>query len=116
MMIYCPIQNWLKELRIAADSHPSYSIFGGPILPKWESPPEDWILSWVPLKPTFAILDDQEEGDNGRYGLVFGGNMAVRSSIFQMGYKFDETVGPNGSNYAQGSESQLLKRLRAGRI
>ena len=105
-----PRTNWLKELRKAADSHPSYSIFGGPILPKWESPPEDWILSWVPLKPTFAILDDQEEGDNG--GLVFGGNMAVRSNIFQESYKFDETVGPNGSSYAQGSETQLLKRLR----
>ena len=38
--------------------------------------------------------------------------MAVRSNIFQMGYKFDETVGPNGSNYAQGSETQLLRRLR----
>jgi glycosyltransferase involved in cell wall biosynthesis len=106
-----PQTNWLKELRVAADSHPLYSIFGGPILPKWESPPEDWILSWVPLKPAFAILDDQEEGDIGRNGLVFGGNMAVRSSIFQMGYKFDETIGPNGSNYAQGSESQLLIKL-----
>jgi glycosyltransferase involved in cell wall biosynthesis len=105
-----PHTNWLKELREAADSHPSYSIFGGPILPKWEFPPEDWVLSWVPLKPTFAILDDQEEGDNG--GLVFGGNLAVRSSIFEMGYKYDETVGPNGSSYAQGSETQLLKRLR----
>ena len=107
-----PHTNWLKELRLAADSHPSYSIFGGTILPKWESPPEDWILSWVPLKPTFAILDDQEEGDNGENSLVFGPNMAIRSSIFQMGYKFDENIGPKvGSNYTMGSETELLKRL-----
>jgi len=108
-----PHTNWLKELRIAADSHPLHSIFGGPVLPEWESPPEDWILSWVPLKPAFAILDDQEEGDKkGGNATVFGPNMAVRSNIFEMGYKFDETVGPNGSNYAMGSETDLLLRLR----
>jgi glycosyltransferase involved in cell wall biosynthesis len=108
-----PHENWLKELRAAADSHPVHSIFGGPILPEWESPPEDWILSWVPLKPAFGILDDQEEGDKGgKNATVFGANMAVRSNIFEMGYRFDETVGPNGSNYAMGSETDLLVRLR----
>ena len=37
--------------------------------------------------------------------------MAIRSKVFQMGYKFDETVGPRGSNYAQGSEVEFLMRL-----
>jgi glycosyltransferase involved in cell wall biosynthesis len=106
-----PHVDWLKELREAADSHPSYSIFGGPILPKWESLPEDWILSWVPLKPTYALLNDQEEGDHGRKSAVFGPNMAVRSSIFQMGYKYDEGVGPKGLSYAMGSETEFLRRL-----
>jgi len=106
-----PHVDWLKELRTAADSHPGYSIFGGPILPKWESPPEDWILSWVPLKPTYALLNDQEEGDHGRRSAVFGPNMAVRSSIFQMGYRYDEGVGPKGSSYAMGSETEFLRRL-----
>jgi glycosyltransferase involved in cell wall biosynthesis len=108
-----PHENWLKELRTEADSRPFHSIFGGPILPAWESPPQDWILSWVPLKPAFGILDDQEEGDkDGKGATVFGANMAVRSNIFKMGYRFDETVGPNGSNYAMGSETDLLLRLR----
>jgi glycosyltransferase involved in cell wall biosynthesis len=106
-----PQSDWLKELRTAADSHPSYSIFGGPILPEWESQPEDWILSWVPLAPTFAILQDLDEGPLEKNMRVFGPNMAIRSSIFQMGFKFDETIGPNGSHYAQGSEAELLKRL-----
>jgi len=105
-----PYSNWLKQLSLTADSQPSFSIFGGPILPRWESPPEEWILSWVPLKPTFAILDDQEEGIIENY-LVFGPNMAVRSKIFNLGYKFDETIGPKGSMYAQGSETELLLRL-----
>lgn len=105
-----PKPNWLKELRLAADSQPSYLIFGGPILPKWEFPPDDWILSLVPLGPTFAILDVQEEGPIPHFK-VFGPNMAIRSSVFQMGLRFDETIGPKGSKYAQGSESELLMRL-----
>src|SRR4029434_4193807 len=42
---------------------------------------------------------------------VYGPNMAVRASVFQGGYRFDETIGPKGSNYALGSETELLKRL-----
>jgi len=38
--------------------------------------------------------------------------MAVRSNIFEIGYKFDENIGPNGANYAMGSETDLLLRLR----
>jgi L-malate glycosyltransferase len=105
-----PDANWLKELRFGADLHPEHSIFGGPILPKWETPPDDWILSWVPLSPTFAVLDDKEEGPIQNY-MVYGPNMAVRSSIFRMGYKFDETMGPKGSKYPQGSETEFLMRL-----
>jgi L-malate glycosyltransferase len=107
-----PHGSWLKELRLAADSHPEYSIFGGPVLPEWESPPDDWILSWVPLKPVFAILDDvQDEGPIENY-MVFGPNMAVRSDVFLKGYRFDERIGPRGTRYAQGSETRLLMQLR----
>jgi glycosyltransferase involved in cell wall biosynthesis len=106
-----PSSNWLSELSIAANANPHYTIFGGPILPEWESIPDEWILKWVKLPPVFAILDDiGDEGPIANY-LVFGPNMAVRSEIFQSGYKFDETIGPQGSNYAQGSEAELLIRL-----
>jgi glycosyltransferase involved in cell wall biosynthesis len=109
-----PQTDWLRQLRLAADSQPSFSIFGGPILPKWECPPEDWILAWVPLGPTFAILDSLEEGPISPR-LVFGPNMTVRADIFQRGYRFDEGIGPRGSDYAQGSEAEFLRRLaRAG--
>jgi len=101
---------WLQHLRSAADSQPSFSLFGGPILPEWEYPPDDWILAWVPLGPTFAIVDSLEDGPiNPR--LIFGPNMTVRADIFQRGYLFDETIGPKGTNYPMGSEAEFLKRL-----
>ena len=105
-----PQPNWLRQLHLASTSHPSFSIFGGPILPKWELPAEDWILTWVPIGPTFSLLNPFDEGPiNPR--LVFGPNMAVRAEIFQSGHRFDETIGPQGSNYAMGSETEFLRRL-----
>ena len=43
--------------------------------------------------------------------LVFGPNMAVRTSVFQEGLLFDTTIGPRGSNYAMGSETEFVRRL-----
>jgi L-malate glycosyltransferase len=109
-----PQENWLSEFKVASELHPECAIFGGPILPKWEICPEDWILSWVPLEPTYGLLNGKEEGPIS-YHVVFGGNMAIRSKIFEMGYRFNESVGPRGASYAQGSETELLMRLdRAG--
>jgi L-malate glycosyltransferase len=105
-----PRSDWLRHLRVAANSEPSYAIFGGPILPKWELPAEDWILTWVPRGPTFSLLKPFNEGPiNPR--LIFGPNMAVRTGIFESGYRFDEGIGPKGPNYAMGSEGELLRRL-----
>jgi L-malate glycosyltransferase len=105
-----PRPDWLRHLRLAANFQPSYAIFGGAILPKWELPPEDWLLTWVPKGPAFSILDSLEEGPiNPR--LIFGPNMAVRTSIFESGYRFDEAIGPKRSNYAMGSEGEFLRRL-----
>jgi L-malate glycosyltransferase len=105
-----PQPKWLKLLRSAADSNPSFAIFGGPIIPKWESPPEEWVMAWVPLGPTYALLNPLNEGPI-HPRLVFGPNMALRTTIFEHGYRFDEAIGPNGCNYAMGSEAELLRRL-----
>jgi len=105
-----PRPDWLRQLRSAADSRSSFSIFGGPILPKWRCPPDDWILTWAPMGPTFAVLNSLQDGPISPRS-VFGPNMTVRAHIFEKGYQFDETIGPNRSNYAMGSEAELLRRL-----
>lgn len=101
---------WLKQIRSAADSQPAFSIFGGPVLPLWERPPEEWLLKWVPLDPTYAVTLPTDEGPT-EVTRVFGPNMALRASIFESGNRFDEGIGPKGSNYAQGSETEFLRRL-----
>jgi glycosyltransferase involved in cell wall biosynthesis len=106
-----PKLDWLTQLRSSADAHPEFSIFGGVTLPEWEAPPEDWILSWAPLIPAYAITSpDLKEGPT-TYHNVYGLNMAIRRDVFNAGYRFDETIGPRGKDYPMGSETEILQRL-----
>ncbi len=108
-----PRPDWLRRYRAAADGQPDHDIFGGPVLPDWETPPPEWILRWVRLDPTYGLLPPGPEGPwNPR--LVFGPNMAIRRRALATA-RFDETMGPTGSRYGQGDETELLVRLeRAG--
>jgi len=106
-----PHHNWLVELRKCADAHSEFSIFGGVVLPRWEIPPPDWLLKWVPLQPTFAITNPTwEEGPINPLH-IFGPNMAVRADVFQSGYRFNTSVGPSAGSYAMGSETEFTNRL-----
>jgi glycosyltransferase involved in cell wall biosynthesis len=106
-----PRSDWLIQLEEAAERHPECSIFGGTILPRWEIPPDDWILAWVPLGLTFALTDPSWSEGPTTSDRIFGPNMVVRSEIFRAGRRFDASIGPRGQNYAMGSESQLTRAL-----
>jgi glycosyltransferase involved in cell wall biosynthesis len=106
-----PVPQWLAELARAAVQQPDYALFGGAIVPDWEATPADWVTRLVPLGLTFGITGpDLPEGPIFA-GLIWGANMAVRRRVFDTGYRFDETVGPNGGAYAMGSETQLTRML-----
>jgi len=105
-----PRADWLIELRNAADTQPGYSMFGGSIVPRWEIPPPAWI-EWVEKGPMYGLTDSSMKEGEIRPLLVFGGNMAVRSALFQSGIRFDTSVGPRSSSYRMGSETELTLRL-----
>jgi len=105
-----PRADWLVQLRKAADRQLEYSIFGGAVAPRWEIAPPSWI-EWVHRGPVFTLTDpSQTDGLIAPY-LVFGPNMAIRASIFQSGVRFDRFIGPQGSDYPMGSETELVLRL-----
>jgi glycosyltransferase involved in cell wall biosynthesis len=109
-----PRVDWLVQLRKAADAHPEYSMFGGAIVPRWEVPPPPWI-EWLDLGPIFTLTPEGlKEGELSptQVTLIQGPNMAVRTRIFQMGTRFDPSIGPRGTSYPMGSETDLLLRLR----
>ena len=106
-----PRPDWLVQLRQAADAQPCFAMFAGAIVPRWEVNPDPWILSWVPLHPTYALTDPSWEEGPITPRCICGPNSAYRTEIFKAGYKFDPTIGPSGANYAMGSESEFNVRL-----
>jgi glycosyltransferase involved in cell wall biosynthesis len=105
-----PRADWLVRLREASDRVPEYSIFGGVVLPRWEVPPPSWI-QYVDLGPVYTLTGPSWQEGPLAHGLVFGPNMAIRASVFHAGQRFDVSIGPSGSNYAMGSETEFVLRL-----
>lgn len=105
-----PLPDWLVRLREAADANPAYSMFGGAILPRWQVAPPSW-MNLVPPGPAFAITDPAWTDGPTEAVNLFGPNLAIRGEIFLKGTRFDPSIGPQGSNYAMGSETELVQRL-----
>jgi len=106
-----PRPGWLVCMRAAADKQPSYSLFGGVILPRWEIPAPDWIMEWVELDAVFGLTSSALTEGPTTPDTIWGGNMAVRAYVFNRGFRFDASIGPRGANYAQGSETEFVRRL-----
>lgn len=94
----------------AGEKHPDINVFSGKILPDIDLPA--WIdQSWHRIRSALGIYD---KGDINLSILpqdVWGGNMMLRSEIFEQGYSFNTGVGPSGKNYIMGSETELLLKL-----
>lgn len=106
-----PYPDWLIQMRTAADTHPDYTIFGGTVIPRWQSPPDSRILAWAPPGVTFTISNPLTKEGPTTSHTIFGPNMAVRADVFAAGFRFDPNVGPRGVSYAMGSETEFLRRL-----
>lgn len=106
-----PRPGWLVCMQAIADAQPSYSIFGGVILPRWEISPPNWIMDWVQLGAVYGLTSPALTDGPTEPGKIWGGNMAVRANVFQRGFRFDASIGPRGTKYAMGSEAELVRRL-----
>jgi L-malate glycosyltransferase len=103
-----PRPDWLVQMRLAADSQPCFSIFGGSVVPHWETPPEDWILAYC---GRLAITNPAWEEGPIPATQAYGGNMAVRSKVVKAGYKFDNSVCPVGPRYRMGEDTDFVQRI-----
>lgn len=107
-----PEANWLAELHAATGHWPQDFVFGGPIEPLFPESTPDWIRDPDRCDPSIAFgrfkLDLPEGPMLQR---PFGGNLAIARSLF-LKYRYNEKIGPSGTNYAQGNESELLGRLQ----
>jgi glycosyltransferase involved in cell wall biosynthesis len=99
---------WSKYL----DKKLDYELFGGSIDPLFELPPPKWILR---SKNQFDFMYAARDLDEGPIAAdqIFGPNMAVRSSVFERGFRFKENIGADGSdpNYPMGDETEFCCRV-----
>jgi hypothetical protein len=102
------LKAWSRYLDEGLD----YELFGGSIDPLFEALPPKWI---VRNKAQFDLLFADRNLSEGPTSPdeIFGPNMAVRSSVFERGCRFNENIGPNGSDpqYSMGSETEFCCRV-----
>ncbi|MDO3379731.1 glycosyltransferase [Geoalkalibacter halelectricus] len=104
---------WLKQLWEGAQRWPDHMVFGGKIIANWPGVAPFWGEDHPMNQSLFGLHSLGEKEMPYRDNLLpYGANMAVRREIFEKGYNFNPSVGPNGEKvYRMGSETEFLKRL-----
>jgi glucosyl-dolichyl phosphate glucuronosyltransferase len=104
-----PERNWLTELLEGATRWPDHNVFCGPIAPVFPPMAPDWLRE---VETVVEFRPDLPEGPLPGKLTPYSPNMAFRRKVFET-VRFSEAIGPAGPNYAMGSETELLRRLRA---
>ncbi len=108
---------WLAAYCAAAIRHPHAAFLGGPVRPRWETPPPRWLLDHS-LDLLDGVTVHVEKGATERVLTaadkpVFGSNMAIRRSAFAGGLRFREDIGPTNGALMRGEDTELIKQLVA---
>jgi len=106
-----PDANWLQEYKKAFLKYPTYSVFGGAILPHSSHWPS-WLDKENPQIQGAYVIRSPEKTDLAvEPTYLWGPNMAIKRDVFTTGFNFNEDIGPNGGDYVMGSETEFLGRL-----
>jgi glycosyltransferase involved in cell wall biosynthesis len=112
-----PNPSFLAEWAKYLDFAPDYGLFGGSIAPLFDMPPPRW-LTHRRLK--FAMMFSERNLPEGPIEAddIYGPNMAVRASVLQQGFRFDEELGPNAldPDYPMGGETEFCRRVASARV
>ena len=104
--------NWITAYHAAVKRWPEELLFGGAITPRFPPGTPTWVAT---ASSRHAVLYS-EYSPAGKEGptesIPIGPNMMVKQSVFER-FRFDESIGPAGKNYAMGSETEFLVRVKA---
>lgn len=107
-----PDRDFLRAWSRYLDEQTEHALLGGRIAPYFEVQPPTWLLK---DRRHYALMFGERDLPEGptEPGEIYGGNMAVRRSVFASGFRFDEAIGPNRDNpsYRMGSETEFLRRV-----
>ena len=109
--------DWLNKLLDGINRLPEYDLFTGKILPHVPEGIDDkyGLLQCDTsfIKSAYVIANWELPEGAIRPGHIWGSNMAVRRRVLAAGISFDPTIGPNGSNYMMGSDTEFSNRAAA---
>lgn len=106
-----PDENWLQDYSKAFITYPDKYVFGGAILPQCDNWPNWLDYSNPQIQGAFVIRLPPKEDIEIEPTFIWGPNMAVSRKVFTDGFEFNEDIGPNGTDYIMGSETEFLGRL-----
>ena len=105
---------WMSAYVEAAARWPQASYFGGMIEPRYQSEPPAFVTANLKLLQGMLACHDYGSIERvfGEYEEPWGGNMAIRRSVFAQ-FLFDESLGHRHEDRVMGEESDLFDKLRA---
>jgi GT2 family glycosyltransferase/glycosyltransferase involved in cell wall biosynthesis len=106
------LAGWAEAL-LAAFEDPGVAIAGGPILPRWETPPPEWLdgelLLSLAVQDRGPIARDLREDE-----FLYGANVAFRREALAAAGGFAEHLGRSGTDLMGDEEIEVQRRLRTG--
>lgn len=106
-----PRPGFLTGWEAAFREHPEATVFGGLVIPRFIEEPPDWLAACTEHHGELFARNDRPEGPLAARH-IFGPNMAVAGRIIAAGHRFNEAIGPDGSqSYAMGSETEFCVRI-----
>ncbi|MGO9314095.1 MAG: glycosyltransferase [Syntrophobacteraceae bacterium] len=106
-------RNWLASYADAFAQYPDAAFFGGPVTPKFEGIPPEWLNQTLPeIISAFGMIDFGRRSFSitSKTSLPFGANFAVRT-LEQLRHPFDPSLGPHGNKRVAGGETDMLERM-----
>jgi len=107
---------WLDAIR-AAMRCPDIGLIGGPVAPRWETPPPRWLRkatdTYGPLAAPLALLDYGPSAVDLGARTVLGANMAVRRSVFVEVGGFAPHLGKLRGTLLSGEDHELCRQVQA---
>lgn len=104
---------WLVELWRAARGWPDHLLFGGRVTPIWPERLPEYLGGSAYLGLLYTRLDrGDDEGPRPEFRPL-GPNMALRRKAFELGVRFDETIGPGSAGVPMGDELDITFQLQA---
>jgi len=90
-------KKWLSAVIDVFKQNKKVGIVSGPILPKFETKPPDWIKKYYPMSSWLSLLDEGKEEHETSY--AFGPNFSIRKKVLNLvgGFPAD-TIGIEAEN------------------